>query len=285
MKHIEFFDIGHFENNYHRSEPPASLSHFIDFFWQTRFDHLWEKHPDGFSDILFPNIGYTYLLNLGTPFTMQVGERLTEMKTDGFLPRHRPLECHHRPGNILFGIKFRISPVILKKKVNFSEYREDIFPLSYLLEKPVLEKVKQCNGFEERVAELVPYFESLVSGFDGYQLPVKIVSEIIETCNRSNHFNLPVESLAGNHGISSRTLQRYFEITTSLSTKKTLQILRVRKAVSQIAVNPPAFSLEDFGYYDKSHFYKHLKQFFNKDIPGEHLLHLAILGRLHKLKG
>ena len=130
MQHIEFFDIDHFENNYHRTDPPSSLSHFIDFFWQTKFEHLWEHYPHGFSDTLFPNIGYTYLLNLGTPFIMQVDEKQTEMKTDGFLPRHRSIECHHRPGNILFGIKFKISPVIFQKKVNFSEYREAIFPLS-----------------------------------------------------------------------------------------------------------------------------------------------------------
>lgn len=284
MQHIEFFDIDHFENDYYRLQPPASLSHFIEFFWQTKFDHLWAKYPRGFSDILFPNIGYTYLLNLGTPFIMQVDEKRTEMRTDGFLPRHRPLECHHQPGNILFGIKFRISPVIFQKKVNFSEYKEDIFPLSYLLDKSVLDKVKQCENFEERVGVLIPYFESLVKKLEGYQIPVTVVSEIIETCNRSNNFNISVESLAKSNGISSRTLQRYFEITTSLSSKKTLQILRVRKAVAQIAANPSGFNYKDFGYYDISHFYKHLRQFLYKDVTEKQIPYLSILGKLHKGK-
>ena len=81
MQHIEFFDIDHFENNYHRVKPPAYLAHFIDFFWQTKFEHLWEQYPQGFSDALFPNTGYTYLINLGTPFVMQVDEKQTQMKT------------------------------------------------------------------------------------------------------------------------------------------------------------------------------------------------------------
>src|SRR5689334_15314188 len=109
MQHTEFFDIEHFEKNYNRVKPPQGLAHLIDFFWETKFDHLWEQYPNGFSDILFPNIGYTYLLNLGSPFIMQVGDEKTTMKTDGFLPRHLSIECYHQPGNIIFGIKFKIS--------------------------------------------------------------------------------------------------------------------------------------------------------------------------------
>src|ERR1700742_255422 len=119
MQHIEFFHIDHFENNYHRVPPAANLSNFIDFFWETRFDHLWDEYPRGFSDAQFSNIGYTYIINLGTPFVMQVADKKFPMKTDGFLPRYNAIECFHKPGNHLFGIKFRISPVIFKKKINF----------------------------------------------------------------------------------------------------------------------------------------------------------------------
>jgi hypothetical protein len=79
MQHVEFFHIDHFENNYHRVSPPPSLAHLIDFFWETDFDHLWKQYPKGFSDALFPNIGYTYLINLGTPFIMQLEDRDYEM--------------------------------------------------------------------------------------------------------------------------------------------------------------------------------------------------------------
>lgn len=111
--------------------PPPALIQFIDFFWETQFDHLWKDHPKGFSDAQFPNIGYTYLINLGTPFTMQVNERKHTLKTDGFLPRNNAIECFHKSGNHLFGIKFRVSSVIFQKKINFSEYRGYVFPLSY----------------------------------------------------------------------------------------------------------------------------------------------------------
>ena len=59
VQHIEFFDIDHFENNYHRVKATGNLSLFIDFFWETKFDLLLKENPEGFSDALFPNIGYT----------------------------------------------------------------------------------------------------------------------------------------------------------------------------------------------------------------------------------
>jgi|GEM_PF-1795261 len=79
MQHVEILDKEHFDKNYHRTKPARAVAHFIDYYWQTKFDHLWELHPEGFSDALFPNIGYTYLINLGTAFTMQVGKKKFDM--------------------------------------------------------------------------------------------------------------------------------------------------------------------------------------------------------------
>ena len=123
---------------------------------------MWKQYPKGFSDTLFPNIGYTYLINLGTPFIMQVKEKKFKMKTDGFLPRHEAIECYHQPGNKIFGIKFRISPVIFEKKINFSEYREYIFPLSYLMDQSVIRKIKKAPSFEARVKIARNYFQSII---------------------------------------------------------------------------------------------------------------------------
>ena len=180
MQHIEFFHTDHFENNYHRVPPPAGLSHFIDFFWETRFENLWNQNPKGFSDAQFPNIGYTYIINLGTPFVMQIDDKKFNMKTDGFLPRYNAIECFHKPGNHLFGIKFRISPVIFEKKINFSEYKGYIFPLSYLLDEKVIDKIKSAGSFEERVNLLSKYFIGVLAKYEGSLQPVNIVSRILD---------------------------------------------------------------------------------------------------------
>lgn len=282
MQHIEFFHIDHFQNDYHRVKPAKELEGFIDFFWETKFDELLQQYPDGFSDALFPNIGYTYLINLGTPFIMQVAEKKFSMKTDGFLPRNRSIECYHCAGNKLFGIKFKISPIIFKTKVNFGEYREYIYPLSYLMEQTVIDRAKKATSFDERVQILNSYFQSIIENYTGSWEPIRIVSEILEHCNSKNDFTKSVEDFAKQYNISARTLHRYFETTTSLSSKKALQILRIRKAVQQLVNTPGGFDFGQYGYYDYSHFCKHLKQFLRKDTIASLQPHLQLLQKIGK---
>jgi len=282
LQHIEFFHTDHFENDYHRVKPLAALGGFIDFFWETKFDGLLQQYPEGFSDVLLPNVGYTYIINLGTPFIMQVENKNFEMKTDGFLPRHKAIECYHRPGNCLFGIKFKISPVIFKTKVNFSEYRGYIYPLSYLLEQPVIDQVKKTKSFAQRVDILNRHFLSIITTYAGTWEPIRIVSEILQHCDEQNDFTASIKSLATQYHISPRTLHRYFETTTSFSSKKALQIMRIRKAVSELSGSPHGFSYRAYGYYDHSHFCKHLKQFLQKETLLQLRPHLQLLERLHK---
>ena len=280
MQHVEFFHIEHFEKNYHRVKPAPELESFIDFFWETKFDELLQQYPEGFSDALFPNIGYTYLINLGTPFVMQVGDKKFDMKTDGFLPRNQSIECYHRQGNKLFGIKFKISPIIFKTRVDFSEYREYIYPLSYLMEQSVIDQVKKTGSFEERINVLNEYFQSIIKTYSGSWEAIRIVSEILQHCSSTNDFTTTVEGFAAQHKISERTLHRYFEASTSLSSKKALQILRIRKAVEQLANTPDEFNYTNYGYYDYSHFCKHLKQFLKKDTVAKLKPHLQLLSKL-----
>ncbi|MFI5131969.1 MAG: helix-turn-helix domain-containing protein [Chitinophagales bacterium] len=282
MQHIEFFHTDHFENNYHRVPPPASLSHFIDFFWETKFDHLWKQYPKGFSDAQFPNIGYTYIINLGTPFVMQVDDKKFNMKTDGFLPRYNAIECFHKPGNHLFGIKFRISPVIFQKKINFAEYKDYVFPLSYLLDQAVIDRIKQAKSFEERTNILSSYFLAVLSKYEGSLQQVDIVSKILDNYFKENDFTVSLEELAARQKISTRTLQRYFEKCTGISSKQALQVMRIRKAVAHLANSPRDFHHSIYGYYDHSHFYKHLRQFLQENTLKNLRPHIQLLELLHK---
>jgi AraC-like DNA-binding protein len=261
VQHVEFFHRDHFEFRYHRKKARKSLSQFIDFFWETDFDSLFEQHPDGFSDALFPNVGYTYLINLGTPFVMQLEEEKFEVKNDGFLPRHKNMVCHHSVGNRIFGIKFNVSPVLFQKKINFSEYKEYIFPLAYLIDRAIITRIRNAGSFDERMKILSDYYEEIIQQYAGSLKQVDIVTGILHDCAQDNCFDISIEELSNRYNISTRTLQRYFEATTSITSKQALQILRIRKAVEKLTAHPESFHYSQFGYYDYSHFYKHLKQF------------------------
>jgi AraC-like DNA-binding protein len=262
VQHVEFFDKEHFEFRYHRKKARRSISDFIEFFWETDFDSLWDEHPNGFSDALFPNIGYTYLINLGTPFVMQLEDAKHEIRSDGFLPRHKNMICHHTKGNKIFGIKFRISPVVFEKKVNFFDYREFIYPLAYLMEREIISKLKSLSSFEKRVELISAHYEKIVTNNKGLLPYVDIVTDTLKDfANRG--YNMPVEEAASKYKISSRTLQRYFEATTSVTAKQAFQLMRIRKAVNDLIADPASFDSSLYGYYDHSHFYKHLRSFLD----------------------
>jgi AraC-like DNA-binding protein len=108
---------------------------------------------------------------------------------------------------------------------------------------------------------------------------VNVVTEIIRNCLEQNNYHPSIEDLSLYYKISSRTLQRYFEATTSITSKQALQIVRIRKAVEHLTGDPETFDFSLYGYYDYSHFYKHLKSFINR-----HSLSL-VQPHLHLLKG
>jgi AraC-like DNA-binding protein len=268
VQHVEFIHREHFETRYYRQKAGKGLSRFIDFFWEIDFDPLWDKYPGGFSDALFPNIGYTYMINLGTPFVMELGGNKYEIRSDAFLPRHKYMVCHHSRGNKIFGIKFKVSPVIFEKKVNFSEYREYIFPLAYLIDNSIVEKLKGASSFHERVQIISGYYARIIERYSGSMKGVEIVTEILKTCSAKNEFDIPIEIFAARFNISPRTLQRYFTTTTSISCKQALQILRIRKAVEHLTTDAASFHYSNYGYFDYSHFYKHIKAFLGKHNQG-----------------
>jgi AraC-like DNA-binding protein len=274
VQHVEFFHRDHFETRYHRRPARKALAHFIDFFWEIDFDPLWSRYPGGFSDALFPNVGYTYMINLGTPFVMQLEAERYDVRSDVFLPRHKYMICHHAVGNRIFGIKFRVSPVVLEKKVNFSEYRDYLYPLAYLIDRGVVDRVKEAANFDARVSIISDYYNRILERHLGSQRPVEIVTQVLKECEDTNAFAVPVETLARRFGLSTRTLQRYFEATTSIGSKQALQILRIRKAVDALTTDPSTFHYSTFGYYDYSHFFRHFRSFINQhtvDLVNPHL--------------
>lgn len=284
VRHIEFIHTDHFEKNYHRHYVSGRLSLFIDFFWETKFEKLWHQYPKGFSDALFPNLGYTYLLNLGTPFTMQVDRTRCPMKTDGFLPRLNYIECFHEPGNVLFGIKFKVSPIIFEKKVDFADYNGTIYPLSYLLDAELIKKVKAAVSFEKRIQLLMKYYDQQLDRYEGSLQPVNIVTSVLDNATKENNYTRSIEFLASSYKVSSRTLQRYFGICTGVNGKQALQVLRIRKAVNAMINDPESFHYRQFDYYDFSHFYKHLKQFVKSDSLQHLKPHLHLLQSAKKIK-
>lgn len=262
MHHIEFIHREHFEFRYSRTWATQDLSPYIDFCWETNFEGLSDIYPNGFSDVLFPNIGYSYLINLGTPFKVHLENKVFEIKMDGFLPRHDRITAQHYGGNKIFGIKFKICPIIFEKDVDFSEYKKHIYPLTYLIDRKVVEHLRNASSFRHRSDIVLEHYKTLIDKHAGSLKYVTTVTDILKGCVATNRYD-SIKTVADNYRINKRTLQRYFEASTSFSTKQALQNIRIRKAITQLLNAPSYFNYKDFGYYDYSHFCKHLKQFLS----------------------
>jgi transcriptional regulator GlxA family with amidase domain len=97
---------------------------------------------------------------------------------------------------------------------------------------------------------------------------VNLVSRLLVEIGKTNDFSLSLETFAASHQISLRTLQRYFERYTGISSKKAVQIIRIRKALSHLIASPQDFHYSKYGYYDQSHFLKHLHSFSSRNTLG-----------------
>ena len=123
-----------------------------------------------------------------------------------------PLNVFTSAGNRLFGIKFKVSPVIFEKKINFSEYREYIFPLSYLLDQRIINKVKAADDFDSRVDVLTSYFLNIVQKNSGsITTHTKLLRKYCTLQCHQTILQHLCKAFAEQYNISTRTLQRYFE--------------------------------------------------------------------------
>ena len=129
---------------------------------------------------------------------------------------------------------------------------------------------------------LIKHYEDQLNKYEGSLRPVSIVTSVLDNARKQNNYNVAIEGLAAQHHISARTLQRYFLICTGTNSKKALQVLRIRKAASDILSNPKKFHYSDYNYYDFSHFYKHLKQFLHNDTLKHIKPHLQLLKTIRK---
>lgn len=279
MKNVEFFDRDHFEYNFHRRKAIAPLDSYIDFFWETRFEHLWSEQ-EHFTDLLFPNVGYTYMINLGTPFGIQLDNDVPmQIRTDAVIPRYRNISTYIKKGNHIFGIKFTISPNLLEKNIDFSEYMNMPHSLAYLINTDTLRTIKSADNFNERVSIATAYYRRLVHQYEAEALQVKMVKNILAEIKATGNWNKTVSEIATQHGVDVRTLQRYFETTTSISTKQAIQMLKIRRAIASYIESPHTFYIESFGFYDRSHFYKQMNAFFEGHPGFEKSKYLPMLHR------
>lgn len=238
------------------ARPGRELQPFIESFAEREAD--FPLHPIRF----LPNVAFAIRFNLGGPFTLSHENR------SFYRHEHLLIPSHHTwvDDGTFFLIQFRFGLLPLLGITHRNNLDEPV-PLSELLCPNFIHDMENAASFEERVANATTYFTRLHEQKRKEVEKYKVVEELIRQFNQSPYDNARIEQSLRNSFISSKSLQRYFLKNFGLTPKSVYCILRVRRALQSYFSNSSGFRLDDFDYYDYSHFYKEIRKVVGVKLP------------------
>ncbi|MBJ6367629.1 helix-turn-helix domain-containing protein [Snuella sedimenti] len=120
-------------------------------------------------------------------------------------------------------------------------------------------ELQNCNDVDDHIKILDKYLSTYYSEW----LKPTAISTILEHILKNNGM-LSVTDIIENFHISHSTLNRHFKKVTGVTTNKFLRLIRVNYIIRQIEQNKTTDLLpiiENYKYYDYSHFSKNIKEF------------------------
>lgn len=233
--------------NYKEYIPSVELSNFIDKFW------IVSEIENGYSQRILPEACTNFVFRLneneGTSNILGVNTKFSQFE---------PLK-----NDYYVGVSFHPGILGILTKEDFSEFQDSHIPMIELFPE-------FNNVYIEQLHEQNSDFKKLdfmESSLQKMLLPkiteTKLLSTIVANYIKVNHVNT-VDSIAKQHHISIRQLQRKFKREVGTSMKVFSRIIRFNKAVERIKKNKSESLLSisfDLGFYDHSHLTNEIKHF------------------------
>jgi methylphosphotriester-DNA--protein-cysteine methyltransferase len=248
--------------------PCEELLPYVDFFSESSRERTASLAArKDFVVEMFPSWTPTFWINLGAPYQLTTGHGsyLIPADSDILVLRDSIMTRHNRPADHLFSVKFFPGGLEAVLGVSQTKFIGAVVPLNQILPAGLIARVKTATSFQQRKTLLEDYFRASL-----FRRPKKDhYSQLIRDSvgfyeNAGMHPN--TTELAGRHFVHSRTINRYFHQVIGLAPKKYLTIVRARTALASFLADRQQFAPEDYGYYDKSHFYKAVRQFTGRRI-------------------
>jgi AraC-like DNA-binding protein len=248
--------------------PAGELADFIEFFAESSAEETYRHVANSrFTIKMFPSWTPTCYLNFGPPYQLTVGPNryAIQPNTDVLILRNTIVERFNLPTDSIFTIKFY--PGGLEAILGISQLPliDKVVLLETVLPASLIQRVKQANQFEERIALLEHFF------LEQYRLHKKadhyrtFVANTIGTFEASGLVLSPSQ-LADRLFATSRTINRYFHRVVGTSPKHYLSQVRIRAALLDYVADRKGFLCEAYGYYDMSHFYKDVVKFTGQKV-------------------
>ncbi|GAB3995546.1 helix-turn-helix domain-containing protein [Spirosoma daeguense] len=248
--------------------PDNELADYIEFFSESSASETYRYVADNqFTVRMFPSWTPTFYINLGEPYQMLVGEKQYSIpkEADVLILRNTIVERHNLPTDHIFTVKFYPGGLEAVLGINQVQFTNQVVSLETVLPATLLLRVKQADHFDERIELLQNYFLNQFQfgkQSDHYRT---FVSNTIGTFDESGMV-LNTGQLADRLFATSKTINRYFHRVIGTPPKQYLSMLRIRAAMASYVAHKDLFYPEDYGYYDMSHFYKHVMKFTGKKL-------------------
>ena len=253
---------------YDFSPPCEELQPYVEFFSESSPERTASLAArKDFVVEMFPSWTPTFWINLGAPYRLTTGHGsyLIPADSDILVLRDSIMTRHNRPADHLFSVKFFPGGLEAVLGVSQTKFIGAVVPLGHLLPAALIGQVKTAGSFQQRKTLLEDFFRTSLSHRpkkDHYSQLVRDSIGFYE--NAGMHPN--TTELADRGFVHSRTINRYFHHVVGLAPKKYFTIVRARAALAGFLANRQQFTPEAFGYYDKSHFYKAVRQFTGRRI-------------------
>jgi AraC-like DNA-binding protein len=256
---------------YRFKAPCEGLKDHIEFFSESCFESTKQIVSDrSFSIKMFPSWTPTFWINLGPSYDLILDGSIHRIKANSAIAVTRAVTAEriNHPADHLFTVKFY--PGGLKHLLNIDQKNMNTgwVELNELLPYPLIREIRLAPDFEQRTFLMELYLLQKITANKPGDHYTSLVTKTIAFYN-GNDMQFNVSELASRTFTSSKTLRRYFERVIGVNPKQYFESVRLRTALSSFLCDRKSFDPAEYGYYDKSHFYKSVTRFTGERIADQ----------------
>jgi len=264
---VEIFDD--IRKIYRFVAPCEELADYVEFFSESSPEETAREFPSmSFMVKMFPSWTPTIWINLGTPYSIDMGSYCYEVPAnrDVLVLRNNIVIRHNLPSDKIFTIKFFPGGLQAFFNIDQTACINKVLNAADIIPSRLINTLKEQACLEGRIKILQDFLCASLARQKASDHYLQLMQESIGLYTASNmHYN--TSELAEKLFLSSKTINRYFHRAVGTNPKKYFSILRARTALTVYAADKKKFEPSHYGYYDMSHFYRQARQFSGQRMP------------------
>jgi AraC-like DNA-binding protein len=257
---------------YRFTAPCDELKNCIEFFSESCFETTKQIVSErSFSIKMFKSWTPTFWINLGPSYNLVLDGVVHQIKASSAIAVTRAVTAEriNHPSDHLFTVKFYPGALNHLLDVDQTKLSSAFVELAELLPYYLIQQIKSAECFEQRISLTEQYLLQRMPNKKATDHYSNLVMQTIGFYNE-NGLRFNVNELASKAFTSSRTITRYFERVIGISPKQYLESVKIRTALPSFLDDRKNFDPAEYGYYDKSHFYRSVARFTGERIADQH---------------